>query len=134
MSAIIDNTIFDVPKEIFRNHVNGYISEMDNDKINLFQCMEDHLSDEVLQAEFEVCIRCTFCKSHQSNRPVSIDSPFNTEKITNLKDIFPRCSCPCRYSARYLRRVHFFRYHYGVIPEGDEEMEVFYENIMTPIR
>ncbi len=128
MTSLIDQTTYNSPEDVFKNHINGYCPEITSDvhSKSLMEAISDHLSDDVLRAEFAVCMRCTCCKAHQSNRPAAIDSQFNTAKVEIPGETFPRCPCPCRYAARYLRRAYFIRHFDGVAPIGDEEMEVFY--------
>lgn len=129
MTSLIEQTTYDSPTAIFENHIIGFIPKMGNSLDgygkSLMECMSDHLSDKVMRSEFAVCMSCTCCKAHQSNRPAAIDTQFNTAKFEIPGETFPRCPCPCRHSARYLRRAYFIRHFDGVAPNGDEEMEIF---------
>ncbi len=96
MASLIDQTTYNSPADVFKNHINGYCPEITSDvhSKSLMEAISDHLSDDVLRAEFAVCMRCTCCKAHQSNRPAAIDSQFNTAKYEIPGETFPRCPCP----------------------------------------
>jgi hypothetical protein len=118
------------PDAICKSCVNRFIPDMGDPTSphskSLIVCISEGLPVNVMRQAFQVSNECNCCGNHKRNRPIAIDSPFNTEKVKSSDEPVPWCNCPCRYNARYLRRAYFFLYLHGFIPYGDEEMQLFY--------